>query len=267
MTKIGIEVLVISSDSDPRYNKAMRDLSKLGNKSKVDWFSSSEKFHHPFYMQDPTHIGTKMRNFFLSTVYASRIVPFGKYFVNLRHLHELMEKFPKDIHLLTPSILNPLDRQNFTSVVRMCNERVTILLKDNVKNSDGTYQYLQMMRDIISSFMDLNLTPLQRIRKIWYNLFLIRIWRQSVIEKPKYTLKKNFISANLYACIELNAHELVKCLLHLIEIDKPEYFRPFLFESQPCESTFRQFRSFTSTYSTVINCSLKESISRVSKIQ
>lgn len=114
--------------------------------------------------------------------------------------------------------------------------------------------------------MDLNLTPLQRVRKIWYSLFLIRIWRQSIIDNKKYTLKANFMSTNCYACIELNAHELVKCLLHLKEIDKPEYFCTFLFESQSCENTFRQFRSFTTTYSTVINCSLKESISRVSKI-
>lgn len=159
LAKIGINVLAISSDSDPRYNKAMRDLSGLGNKTQIDWFSSNDKIQRPFFFQDTTHVGTKMRNFFLSTLYASRIVPFGKYFVDLNHLHTLMEKKSKDQHLLTPSVLNPLDRQNFNSVLRMCNERVTILLKDTVKKSDGTYQYLQIMRDIISSFMDPNLPP------------------------------------------------------------------------------------------------------------
>lgn len=39
------------------------------------------------------------------------------------------------------------------------------------------------------------------------------------------------------------------------------------FSSQPCESTFRQFRSFSSTYSTVITSTLKEAASRLSKIQ
>lgn len=266
LTKVGIKVLVISSDSDPRYNKAMRDLSGLGNKTQVNWFSSNEKLEGPFYVQDPTHIGTKMRNFFLSTLYASRTVPFGNYFIDLGHLHTLMENFSKDQHLLTPSILNPLDRQNFNSVLRICNERVTILLKDAIKNSDGTYQYLQIMRDVISSFIDPNITPLQRIRKMWYSVFLIRMWRESIVTSKKYTLKENFMSGNCYSCIELNAHELVKCLLHLREIDKPEFFCPHLFESQACESTFRQLRSFTTTYSTVINCSLKESISRVFKI-
>lgn len=92
------------------------------------------------------------------------------------------------------------------------------------------------------------------------------MWREFIVTSKKYTLKENFMSANCYACIELNAHELVKCLLHLREIDKPEFFCPFRYESQACESTFRQLRSFTTTYSTVVNCSLKESTSRVSKI-
>lgn len=44
-------------------------------------------------------------------------------------------------------------------------------------------------------------------------------------------------------------------------------FIPNLYGSQPCESTFRQFRSFTSTYSTVVNCNMLEAIHRVKKIQ
>lgn len=263
LAEVGITALVYSSDSDPRYNKAMRELSGLGKQSEAIWFSSQTEFQPPFYLQDIIHIATKLRNFFLSTLYASRIVPFGKYFVKLGHLHDIMERFSKDRHLLTPSVL---DRQNFKSVLRICDERVTTLLRDDIDSSDGTRMYLQIIRDIISCFMDLNLTPIQRIRKIWYSVFLIRIWRESVVVNKNYTLKDNFISANCYACIELNAHELVRCLLYLKEIDKPEYFVPFLFNSQPCESIFRQFRSFTTTYSTVINCSLKESISRVSKI-
>lgn len=255
LAKIGVDVLVISSDSDPRYNRVMRNLSRLGEKTQIDWFSSVEKFEPP------------MRNFVLSSLFASKIVPFGNSFISLSHLHEIMEKFPKDRDLLTPSTLNPLDRQNFDSVLRMCHERVTVLLRDHVKNSDGTYTFLQMMRDIISCFMDFNLTPLQRIRKIWYCVFVIRMWRKFILESENFTLKNNFMSSNCYVCIELNAHEIVKCLIHLKDINKPEYFYPYLFGSQACESTFRQLRSSSTTYSTVVNCSLKESISRVSKMQ
>lgn len=87
------------------------------------------------------------------------------------------------------------------------------------------------------------------------------------IKKKNLTLKKNFLSQNCYTCIELNAHSMVLLILHLKEIGKPELFLPHLLGSQPCESMFRQIRSFTSTYSTVANCTVKEILSRISKIQ
>lgn len=56
-------------------------------------------------------------------------------------------------------------------------------------------------------------------------------------------------------------------MTHLKQINRPELFLPELFGSQQCESTFRQFRSLSSTYSTVINCTVKEAALRLSKIQ
>lgn len=42
---------------------------------------------------------------------------------------------------------------------------------------------------------------------------------------------------------------------------------PLVYSSQPCESFYRQIRSFTSTYSTVANCTVKEILERINKIQ
>lgn len=115
--------------------------------------------------------------------------------------------------------------------------------------------------------MERNLTPLQRIRKIWYSLFLIRIWREFIYSRKNATLKDNFLSINCYVCVEINAHSLVKCIHYLKKMGKPELFLPYLFDSQPCEAIFRQFRSMSTTNSTVINCTVKEASSRISKIQ
>lgn len=115
--------------------------------------------------------------------------------------------------------------------------------------------------------MEHDLTPLQRIRKCWYSLFLIRIWRQFILASDRYTLKDNFLTTNCYSCIELKAHNLVQCMLYLRKINKPELFKPFLYESQPCESLFRQLRSLSTVYSTVTNCTVKEATSRISNIQ
>lgn len=75
------------------------------------------------------------------------------------------------------------------------------------------------------------------------------------------------MSLNCYVCIELNAHSLVKCILQLKKINKPHLFTPHLFESQACESLFRQVRSLSTTYSTVTNCIVKEILERIRKIQ
>lgn len=63
------------------------------------------------------------------------------------------------------------------------------------------------------------------------------------------------------------AHSLFLLMIHLSNISMPHFFMTHLFESQPCENFFGQIRSFTSTYSTVVNCSLKEILGRIKKIQ
>ncbi len=91
--------------------------------------------------------------------------------------------------------------------------------------------------------------------------------------KRIYNLKENFINSNLYTCIELNAHALVKKILvddsceDNICCDRNEIFFPNLLASQPCESTFRQVRSFTSTFSTVVNFTMLDIMHRIKKIQ
>lgn len=266
LSEKGIKVLTFASDSDPKYNSAMRNLSKIGNKSKFGWFSSVNS-DGPFYVQDTIHIATKMRNFLLRFSYNKHVLPLGKYFVTLDHLHFIRENFSKDQHELTMTTLNPIDRQNFQSARKMFDAKVLKLLKKHVPNSEGTVQYLQIMRDVIAAYMDRNLTPLERVRKIWISLFLVRIWYSFIVSRKEYTLKNNFLTNNCYSCIEINAHSLILIMLYLKKIEKPEFFLPFLFHSQGCESTFRQLRSMSSTFSTVTNCTVKEAVSRISKIQ
>lgn len=206
-----------------------------------------------------------MRNFLLG--FSKRPLKFGpKYFIDLQHLYFLLNNYPRDQHLLTASVLNPTDRQNFSSVLRMCSVKVTKLLKLEVNNSDASVYFLEMIRDVLDSFMDVNLSPLIRVEKIWFHLFVLRIWRQHV-QSERSALMNNFLTSNCYSCIELNAYGLLLCLMYLKEQNLPSWFLPFLYSSQQCESLFRQLRSFTSTYSTVACCSVNEILYRISKIQ
>lgn len=72
LQKENITVLSISSDSDPKYNSAMKRNSTLGLKSNIfrdkRWFSCGKIVKPPFYVQDPIHIATKLRNLSLKTL-------------------------------------------------------------------------------------------------------------------------------------------------------------------------------------------------------
>lgn len=268
LKKLKINVLTISTDSDPKYNSTMRSLSMLGHETHMKWFSCAvDQYSFPYYIQDPTHIGTKLKAMLLKTVDNETKLPFGSDYIKESDIRYLLDNFSRDKHCLTESTLNPADKMNFEAVLRICDQRVIDLLRSSVAGSRATVKFLEIVKNIIDSFMDANLKPLERIQKIWYSVFVLRIWRNFVVTSDKFNTSENFLTANCYSCIELNAHSMVLCMLYLKEKNMPEIFLPFLMESQPCEKIFRQIRSFTSTYSTVANCSVKEIVNRISKIQ
>lgn len=272
LSMFGIKVLTISSDSDPRYNSAMRKCTSLGLKSHIfneeDWFCCGlSKLSDTVYFQDIVHLITKLRNLSLKTKNDPGKLPFGDYYIQIGHLKHLLEHYAKDEHELTPSVLNPIDRQNYQSARRMYSDKVITLLRNHVPGSEGTVSFLMMMRDLSDSFYDPKLSPLQRVNKVWYVTFLLRIWRHSIQSNEQLTLKDNFLTQNCYSCVEINAHSLVHVLVYLKETDLKAWFLPFIFDSQACESFFRQIRSLTTVFSTVANCSAKEIVGRINRIQ
>lgn len=274
LKELGIKVLCISSDSDPRYNSAMKMLSNLGHPSKnfpdLNWFCCGDvdlNNYQTIYIQDPIHLATKMRNLLLKTINFSQKLPCGKYFVQQSHLKQLIQMFSKDKHNLSPMVLNPIDKQNFESVLRICDDKVIKLLNNHIIGSQATVKFLTITKYFIDAFMDSTLMPLERVYKCWYSVFFIRLWRDFVYKNKQFTLKDNFITSNTYNCIELNAHSLILSIVQLKKHNMPHLFLPQYMESQACESIFRQLRSFTTTGSTVANCSVKEILQRISKIQ
>lgn len=66
----------------------------------------------------------------------------------------ILANFPKDQHCLTTSVLNPADKQNFASVIRMCDTEVVNLLRNEVDDSQGTIMFLEIIRNVIDALMD-----------------------------------------------------------------------------------------------------------------
>lgn len=271
LNEVNINVLSFASDSDPRYNSAMRKLTGLGFRSNlfgnVEWFNSNAEMHSPFFVQDTIHIATKFRNIFLKTKPFPMKLPFGtNYYIQVKHLETLLENFSKDRHQLTASVLNAMDRQNFSSVERIYDDKVIELLESHVPESKGTVMFLKILRHIVESYRDINLSPLERIGKIWYSVSVLRIWRQSISSDESLKVGENFITQNAYTCVEMNAHALILIILYLKKNRTPNVFLPELFDSQPCEGFFGQIRSLSTTFSTVVNCSVKEIIARINRI-
>lgn len=68
--------------------------------------------------------------------------------------------------------------------------------------------------------MEQDLSPLEKIKAMWYALFILRGWRWFIRgfmkkaklakTRAKYNLTDNFISSlNAYTCVELNAQILI----------------------------------------------------------
>lgn len=75
---------------------------------------------------------------------------------------------------MTATVVRRIDRQNFeASVLRLCDEKATNLLRSSVVGGQGTIKFLEIMKLIVDSFMDIELTAIQRVEKIWYSVFMM----------------------------------------------------------------------------------------------
>ena len=188
----------------------------------------------------------------------------GFFMASSSHLDHIVSSTSKLEHGLAPSDLDNEDRMNFGAYQRMTEERVFVALR-KIPDTDGTEALLQMMRDTTSSYLDPLLEPEERLFRSWRALFFFRIWRAWLIEEG-HSLNENFITSNTYACIELNAHALIKAARKLREAGRPELFVPHFFSSQTVEKFFRALRSLTSMSVTKVNFNIRQLLQRVRKI-
>lgn len=225
------------------------------------WYSCNMK--NFIMVQDPTHIGTKLRNLLLKP---SVLLPVGPSNILNTHLKYLITTVSKDVHHLTDCDIDPKDRQNFRFLQKSIKSEVLDALKKYVPDCDATILFLKICHHVTDSYMNPKLTALERIHSIWYGIFVLRSWRLWIYKNDKFTVKENFITQNAYTCIELNGPSLIIVLVKCRDDGVEHLFLPPLFGSQPCESTFRQIRSMSSTYSTKVNSSLLEFIQKLKRI-
>lgn len=218
------------------------------------------------FLQDIVHIGTKLRNRLLDLVIFLLI---GNKVASVSHLKILINSVPKSVHGLVYSDICPDDRQNYNSLEKVMQPNVREALATYVLGSEGTVEFIRICYEITSSLYDDNLAPLDRISRIWRSTFLLRAWRLHIRHAAKdgLNLDENFISRNAYQCIELNAKNLVILVRKFRDEGLTQFFQPTLFNSQPCEETFRKLRSMGTLNFTKVNFTLLELIHLIGRVE
>lgn len=256
--KLGIHVISFSADGDSREMKSMRVSTKLQCNDDSCFSSSPSSFlpklkisndwmewfavNNPTeicYVQDTVHIAVKMKSRLLKP---SVVLPLGSYTAGMHSLVAIKTAFCKAEHGLREKDLDQKDKQNYESVMRITNSSSLELLK-KIPDAVGTYYYLDVLRCVVDSYLDKQLSPMQRIEKIWYAVFFLRFWRDYITANKKYTLENNFVSQNAYMCVELNAHALILLLIVLRDKYEVTEFMPWLLGSQTCEKALELFEA------------------------
>lgn len=217
-------------------------------------------------LQDTVHIGTKLRNRLLATVI---VLVLGSRIISVAHLKLLINNVPKEVHGLVLKDICPDDRQNYGSLEKVMQPRVIDALTKHVVGSEGTVMYLQLCEMITSSLCLDDLLPLERLYRIWYATYFFRLWRKWIQQTNNdiYKLPNNFISANAYLCVEINASNLKSLTKVFRNNNMDEFYMPSLFNSQPNEEIFRQLRSMGTLNYTKINFTLLELFHLVRRIE
>ncbi|CAF4628340.1 unnamed protein product [Rotaria socialis] len=289
-----IRIIGFSTDGDAKYLRAMRLVSgffaslpyfKLDERraafdltattTKWPWFYLRSKQLLLFF-QDPIHLATKWRNRLLSSTAQLRL---GTQHISIDHLIDIVEdsNYSKLDHGLTRSDLNPKDRQNFNSCVKIAKDDVlSILVAD--ADTYGTFIYLHLLKKIISTYVEKTTKINERLQSAWCIVFVCRMWWTWIQHKvfasttASTTTKRNskatfFITKTAYFSVELNAHNLLYIILLVKQKQLPkEALNVYLFNSQSCESMFRNARSLSGTYSTRINFTVADFLNRSQKI-
>lgn len=266
LEKLGIKVLGISSDGAPSFLRTMQINAGLPSESVEcpelfsGFFFAKWSTKTPCYINDPTHLLVKLHCRLMK-----RTLMMGEQLAGRGVLLELLRKHGKEACGITDSHLTESkDAMNFDIAEKCCSERITNLLTEPYQQA--TKVYLRLNSFIKSAYINRDTDPETRIYKAFYVALFSRMWRAQVLHNKHTTLKKDFLSANSYVCIELNAHSLLLFLIKCREMEMPQLFLPYLASSQDCESFFRLFRALGTTFNTVINFNILELLHKARRV-
>uniref|UniRef100_A0A7M5X9S7 Uncharacterized protein n=2 Tax=Clytia hemisphaerica TaxID=252671 RepID=A0A7M5X9S7_9CNID len=274
LKEIGLTVLSNGADGAGPFLKAMTIKTQLFSRAYDNtlpnywtFFWMPKLLEDSLVCQDTVHLLAKLRTRLLTP---SNLIVLGSETACRGHLEHVLDDFSKEDHGLSAQVLQNKDKQNYQSVETLLSDGVENCLKKlSIKSkiqTKGTITYLWLMRNIKEAFFNKALSPVERIHLIWQTIFFLRIWRLW-LKANTYNEQDHFITQNAYVCTELNGHLLINLVHNVITGKFPkEALRVWTCGSQSCEQTFRLLRSMTSTFSTIVNFSMKGILERMHKL-
>ena len=188
-TKRGLLVLSFGGDGDSSIMDAMKQFVSLMSASKEpllqsipssslvprisatwkEWFCVHPRLTVS-YVQDVVHVGVKLKSRLLKP---SILLPVGpNFFASGNHLQMVQMAYGKDQHNLRECDINHKDKQNFDSVLHIM---ASVHLLSTIPEAKGIFVYVKIMASTVDSYLDMSLSPLERIEKAWYANFLADI--------------------------------------------------------------------------------------------
>ena len=80
--------------------------------------------------------------------------------------------YGKDQNNLRECDINHKDKQNFDSVLHIMG---SVHLLSTIPEAKGTFVYVKIMAYTVDSYLDMSLSPLERVEKAWYANFFCQI--------------------------------------------------------------------------------------------
>jgi hypothetical protein len=161
-------------------------------------------------------------------------------------------------HGLTLNDIDHRNTMNYQAIDKVIDDKVINLLR-NEPRTDGTCEFLLLMKSIKTAFMEQSTTVADRLFEATWCIHFLRLWKQHML-KTEVSLN-NFISKNVHDCLEINYVFMIKMIVE----NKCENI--FLMNSQIVEDLFRKVRSQCGVDSMIVNSSIFGIMGRMQKVQ
>lgn len=267
--KRGINVMGFSSDGASPFLKAMKvqtafgceDTRYLCPQEFRGFFTAKWDLSQPCFINDSLHLVVK-----IMWLLMRRNLMVGNFRASKTHILDVLVREGKAKSGVDPGVItDSKDAMNYARASKLCNSNICALLSQDQQIATRTFMKLVIY--INGALISTSMSPEERIHKLWYAVFFSRLWRLSCVMRKDRSLANDFLTSNAYACLEINAHNMLKFLVKCRELNKPEIFLLSFASSQPCENVFRDLRSMSTTHYTTVNFTMQEVLHKRRRLQ